>query len=129
MNKNPGPQEVRSERHVAESDAKSINQAVEKESKDRNFIIKALEQLDGLSFPAYKHQIMMHLKKRSTNSETLNLYESLSGTMLYRDQYHIKTALEQNKPEAKQENQITDQTRTNLNVEPVDPPPQKKGLY
>jgi hypothetical protein len=49
--------------------------------------------------------------------------------MLYLDQYHIKTALEQNNPEAKQENQITDQTRTNLNVEPVDPTPQEKGLY
>jgi len=64
VNKNPGPQEVRSDRHVAESDAKSINQAVEKASKDRNFIIKAVEQLDGVAFPAYKHQIMIHLKKR-----------------------------------------------------------------
>lgn len=101
MNKNSGPQEVRSDRHVAESDAKSINQAVEKASKDRTFILKAVEQLDGLAFPAYKHQIMIHLKRRSANSETLNLYESLSGTMLYRDQYHIKTALEQNNPDAK----------------------------
>lgn len=104
MNKNPGPHEVHSNPHVAESDAKSINQAVEKASKDRNFIIKSLEQLDGLAFPAYKHQIMIHLKKRSTNSETLNLYETLSGTMLYRDQYHIKTALEQNNPEANRPN-------------------------
>jgi hypothetical protein len=36
------------------------------------------------------------------------------------DQYHIKTALEQNNSEAKQQNQITDQTRTDLNVEPED---------
>lgn len=99
MNKNPVPPEVRSDRHIAESDAKSINQAVEKANKDRNFILKAVEQLDGLAFPAYKHQIIVHLKKRYTNSETLNLYESLSGTMLYRDQYHIKKALEQNNPE------------------------------
>lgn len=69
---------------------------------------------------------MTHLKKRSTNSETLSLYESLSGTMLYRDRYHIKKALEQNNREAKQENQITDQTRTNLNVEPVDPTHKRK---
>jgi hypothetical protein len=48
------------------------------------------------------------------------LYESLNGTIHYRDQYHIKTALQQNNPEAKQENQITDQTRTNLNVQPID---------
>jgi hypothetical protein len=126
MNKNPDPQEVHSERHVAELNAKPINQAVEKASKDRNFIIKAVEQLDGLEFPAYKHQIIIYLKKKSANSDTLALYESLSGTMLYRDQYHIKTALEQNNPEAKQENQITDQTRTNLNVEPVNPTHKRK---
>jgi hypothetical protein len=34
--------------------------------------------------------------------------------------------LEQYNPEAKQENQITDQTRTNLNVEPVDPTHKRK---
>jgi hypothetical protein len=129
MNKNPEPQEVHSERHFAELNAKSINQAVEKASKDRNFIIKSVERLVGLEFPAYKHQIMTYLKKKSADTETLALYESLNGTMLYRDRYHIKTSLEQNNPEAKEENQITDQMRTNFEYRTCRPDPQEKGLY
>ena len=34
MNKNPGPQEARSDKHVAELDAKSINQAEDLNSLD-----------------------------------------------------------------------------------------------
>ena len=38
---------------------------------------------------------------------------------MYRDQYHVKKAIEQNNSQAKQDNQITDETRTNLEVEKV----------
>ena len=46
--------------------------------------------------------------------------------MLYRDQYHIRKAFEQNNSSTKQENQITDKTRTNLDVPKVDPTHKRK---
>ena len=40
--------------------------------------------------------------------------------MLYRDHYQVKKAIEQNNPKAKNERQVTDETRTNLDVKKVD---------
>ncbi len=117
---------IESEKHISSVDSGSINKAVERASKDRNFILNSVEQLNGLKFPAYKVQIMDFLKKNSATGELLSLFESLNGTMLYRDQYHIKKAIEQNNPEAKQENQITDETRTNLEVEKINPAHKRK---
>lgn len=118
--------EVRSVNHVSTVDTKAINKAVEKASKDRNFISNVVKRLDGLKFPAYKHQIIDFLNKNSSSNEILSLFESLNGTTLYKDQYHIQKAFEQNNPEAKKENQITDQSRTNLKVKPVDPSHKRK---
>jgi hypothetical protein len=64
-------------------------------------------------------QIMDFLKKSSSNDELLSLFETLNGTIVYRDQYHVKKAIEQNNSQAKQDNQITDEARTNLEVEKV----------
>ena len=110
---------IDSEMHISSVDSASVNKAVERASKDRNFILNAVEQLDGLKFPAYKTQIMDFLKKNSARYELLSLFETLNGTIVYRDQYHVKKAIEQNNSQAKQDNQITDETRTNLEVEKV----------
>src|SRR6266540_5181920 len=126
MNKKPVSKEVRSVKHISKLNTKSINKAVEKVSKDRDFISNAVKKLDGLKFPAYKYQIVDFLNKNSTKNETLALFESLNGTILYRDQYHVKKAFEQNNPEAKQESQITDKTRTNLRVKQVNPAHKRK---
>jgi hypothetical protein len=117
---------IDAERHIPAVNSNSINQAVERASKDRNFISKALEQLCGLKFPAYKRQLIEHLKNNSADSETLALFESLNPTMLYRDRYQVKKAFEQNNPEAKNEHQISDETRTNLDVKKVDPVHKRK---
>jgi hypothetical protein len=116
---------VESERHFPNVDSKAINKAVEKASTDRDFISRSVEQLNGLKFPAYKAQILDFVKKNS-DAELLDLFETLNGTILYRDQYHIKKAIEQNNSEAKQENQITDKTRINLNVKKVNPAHRRK---
>ena len=126
MNRNDLSNKIEAERHIPTVDSNSINQAVERAIKDRNFISKALEQLDGLKFPAYKHQIIEHLKNNSADNETLALFESLNATMIYRDHYQIKKALEQNNAEAKIEHQISDETRTNLDVKKVDPAHRRK---
>jgi hypothetical protein len=116
---------VESERHFPSVDSEAINKAVEKASTDRDFISRSVEQLNGLKFPAYKAQILDFVKKNSA-AEVLDLFETLNGTILYRDQYHIKKAIEQNNSEAKQQNQITDETRTNLNTKKVSPTHKRK---
>ena len=50
----------------------------------------------------------------------------MNGTIVYRDQYHVKKAIEQNNSQAKQENQMTDETRTNLEVPKVNPAHKRK---
>jgi hypothetical protein len=113
---------VESERHIPSVDSQAINKAVERASTDRDFISRSVEQL---KFPAYKAQILDFVKKNSA-AEVLDLFETLNGTILYRDQYHIKKAIEQNNSEAKQSHQITDDTRTNLNVKKVNPTHKRK---
>ena len=117
---------IDSERHISSVDSASVNKAVERASKDRNFILNAVKQLNGLKFPAYKTQIMDFLKQSSDNQEMISLFETLNGTIIYRDQYHVKKAIEQNNSQAKQENQITDKTRTNLEVEQINPSHKRK---
>jgi hypothetical protein len=85
-----------------------------------------VEQLNGLKFPVYKAQIMDFLKKGSANDELLSLFETLNGTIVYRDQCHVKKAIEQNNSQAKQESQITDETRTNLEIPKVNPTHKRK---
>ena len=126
MDSNNLSNKIEAERHIPTVNSNSINQAVERASKDRNFISKALEQLGGLKFPAYKRQLIEHLKNNSADSETLALFESLNATMLYRDHYQVKKAFEQNNPEAKNEHQMSDKTRTNLDVKKVDPANKRK---
>ncbi len=75
MNGDDLSDEIESERHVPTVDSNSLNKAVERASGDRNFISKAVEQLDGLKVPAYKHQIIDFLKKKSSNSDLLALIE------------------------------------------------------
>jgi len=126
MDSNDLANKIEVERHIPSLDSNSINEAVERANKDRNFISKAVGQLDGLKFPSYRDQILEHLKNNSASSEILALFESLNATMLYRDQYQIKKALEQNNAAAKQEHQISDETRTNLDVKKVDPQNKRK---
>ena len=126
MDSNDLSNKIETERHIPTVNSNSINQAVETASKDRNFISKALEQLGTLKFPAYKSLMIEHLKNNSAGSKTLALFESLNATMLYRDLYQVKKAFEQNNPEAKMEHQISDETRTNLDVKKVNPAHKRK---
>ena len=126
MDSNDSHDKIESERHIRTVDSDSVNKAVERSSRDKNFILNAVEQLKGLKFPAYGSQITDHLRKNSANDEVLALYLSLNDTTLYRDQYHVTKAFEQNNPSTKQENQMTDETRTNLEVEKVNPTHKRK---
>jgi hypothetical protein len=117
MTSNDLSDKIDSERHVSELDSSAVNEAVEKANVDRNFISKALKQLDEIKFPAYKYQIIDFLRKRKASDKLIPLFITLNGSIKYKDLYQVRNALEQNNSEAKQENQISDNTRNNLAIE------------
>ncbi len=53
MDSNDSHDKIESERHIRTVDSDSVNKAVERSSRDKNFILNAVEQLKGLNFPAY----------------------------------------------------------------------------
>jgi len=113
-------------RHTAENDHQSAHNAVNKASKDANFISQVVEQLDTLKFPAYKHQILGFIQDKSSDENAIGLLKSLNGTVLFQDKYDVKQGLEQENSESKQENQISDNTRKNLEVQHPDQTQRRK---
>ena len=111
---------VESVRHLSTVDTESVNESILRANSDRTFISNAVDQLKGLRFPAYKVELTDYLKKKSAKNDVISLFESLTDDRLYKDLYHVKKAIEQNNPDAKQDNQMSDSTRKNLVVEKAD---------
>ena len=106
--------------HKAERDRTTIHRAVDKASKDKNFITKAIEQLESMKFPAFKYQILDYATRNSADDEVISLFQSLDDNMQYHSIYKLQKALEQENTDAKQENQISDETRENLSIQKAD---------
>ena len=104
---------ISSERHEPTHDANSINQSTEKASKDANFIIHALGYLNTMGFPAYKNNILDHVRKGTADSNVIALFQGLDGYIKFKDLYLVQKALEVNNTEEKTDYQITDETRNN----------------
>ena len=113
-------------RNTAENNHESVHNAVKKASKDSNFISQVVEQLDTLKFPAYKRQILSFIQNKSSDENVIGLLKSLNDTVLFQDKYDIKQGLEQENSESKQQNQISDKTRTNLEVQHEDKTQKRK---
>ena len=113
-------------RHTAENDQESLHNAVNKASKDSNFISQVVEQLDTLKFPAYKHQILSFIQSKTSDEDVLGLLKSLNDRVLFRDKYDVKQGLEQENSELKQQYQISDNTRKNLEVQHPDETQKRK---
>ena len=111
-------------KHLPAYDATRINRAVEKAATNPDFVNRAVVQLTGLTFPAFKHSIIDHVRSiASTNDDNkgeqddiVALFENLDGYIQYRDQYHVQKALEENIPSKKKDYQITDNTRESPNM-------------
>jgi hypothetical protein len=105
-------------KHMPTHDGTRINHAVEKAARNPEFLNRALAQLAGLRFPAFKNNIIDHVKSINTHDEedVVALFESLDGYIQYRDEYHVQKAIEENVPAKKRDNQITDNTRENPDV-------------
>ena len=103
-------------KHSSTYDTNAINQAVEKASRDPSFITDSVQLLKGIQFPAYKHDILTHIKSTTNDLEVISLFESLDGYIQYKDQYHVQKALEENNSEKKKMHQISDATRQGQEV-------------
>ncbi len=107
---------IESSKHVSSFNTVSINQAVERAIKDDKFINEAIKSIESLKFPAYKNDIIYHLKNENADKEIVSLFESLDGYIQYKDTYHVRKSIDQNIPKKKLSNQIRDQKRQNLDV-------------
>jgi hypothetical protein len=111
-------------KHMPAYDTTRINRAVERAAGNPDFVNRAVAQLQGLTFPAFKHNIIDHVKRindASNNNDKeqediIALFESLDGYILFRDPYHLQKALGENISTMKKDHQITDDTRQSPNV-------------
>ena len=109
---------IDSAKHMPTHDVDRINYAVEKAARNPEFVNRALAQLAGLRFPAFKNNIIDHVKSINTpeKQDVVALFESLDGYTQFRDEYHVQKAIEENVPAKKKDYQITDNTRENPDV-------------
>jgi hypothetical protein len=107
--------DISSARHRPTADSERISRATERVAAgDNAFVDRAVGQLEGLQFPAFKFKILEHVK---SEPEVSALFEGLDGNMEYKDAYHVRKAIEGNAPQNKTRNQITDETRINPNFQ------------
>jgi hypothetical protein len=112
-------------KHTPTHDATRTNRAVEKAARNPEFVNRALVQLAGLTFPAFKHNIIDHVKSIKTpdnnnnnndDDDIIALFESLDGYIQFRDPYHVQKAFEENIPVKKRDYEMTDKTREGPDV-------------
>jgi len=108
-------------KHMPAYDASRINRAIERAARDPDFVNDAVAQLAGLTFPAFKHNILDHMRKINVDKgeeaeDVVALFESLDGYIQFRDQYHVQKAFEENIPAKKKDYQITDNKRESPDV-------------
>jgi hypothetical protein len=110
-------------KHMPAYDTSRINRAVERAASNPDFVSHAMAQLAGLTFPAFKHSIIDHVRsinntgdKEQEDDDMVALFESLDGYIQFRDPYHVQKAIEENIPSKKKAYQITDNTRKSPDV-------------
>jgi hypothetical protein len=113
MNKDISKDSIRAAIHKPTYDSESLNRAMARAITDENFLNSSINLLKGLRFPALKGAIIKHISKTTSDPDILTLFQNLDGYIQFKDQYHIRKAIEENDPKKKVENQITDETREN----------------
>lgn len=110
-------------KHMPTHDTTRINRAIERAARDPDFVNRAVGELAGLTFPAFKHNILDHIRTLNANNnqqekkeDVVALFESLDGYIQFRDQYHVLKAFEENIPAKKKHYQISDSTRESPDV-------------
>jgi hypothetical protein len=108
-------------KHMPTYDTKRINRVVERAASSPDFVSHAVAKLAGLAFPAFKHNIIDHVRSINTDDDEeqddiVVLFESLNGYIQFRDPYHVQKAIEENIPSKKKDYQISDNTRESPDV-------------
>jgi hypothetical protein len=108
-------------KHMPTYDTKRINRVVERAASSPDFVSHAVAKLAGLAFPAFKHNIIDHVRSINTDDDEeqddiVVLFESLNGYIQFRDPYHVQKAIEENIPSKKKDYQISDKTRESPDV-------------
>lgn len=116
--KDTSKESIDAAKHMSPQNGTRINRAIEKAARNPDFVNRALAQLAGLRFPAFKNNIVDHVKSTNMDKEEdiVALFESLDGYIEYRDEYHVQKAIEENVPAKKKDYQITDSTRESPDV-------------
>ena len=119
--KDRAKESIDASKHVPAYDATRINRVLERAARNPDFVNRAIAQLEGLTFPAFKHNIIDHVRSINTHNDEkqddiIALFESLDGYIHFRDPYHVQKAFEENIPSKKKDYQITDKTRESPDV-------------
>ena len=113
MTKDVSKDSIRAARHKPTYDSESLNRAMERAITDENFLDSSINLLKGLRFPALKGIIVNYVSNATNDPDILSLFQNLDGYIQFKDQYHVRKAIEENDPKKKMANQITDETREN----------------
>jgi len=105
--------EIGLSRHKPIANPTAISNAMERVTRDKDFLNRALESIEAVQFPVYKNESIDYLKKATniTDNDVLSLFESR-----YDNVEHIRRAVEQNSPGKKVDSQISQEKRENLDV-------------
>ena len=112
-NENISENTVIAERHEPKYDSKSLNREMERAITDEDFLDSCMNLLRNMKFPAFKADIVSYIKKATNDDDVISLSEILDGYIEFKDQYHVRKAIEENDPKKKTANQITNGTRNN----------------
>lgn len=64
--------------HLSKFNAEKINHVVERVARgDDQFTDQAIDQLQDLQFPAFKHKMLEHVRRKIRDQDILGLFESL----------------------------------------------------
>ena len=108
--------------HKPAHNSDSINRALERAISDEQFLNSAIKLLlkdddrRRMQFPAFKKNILDHVRGITKDTDIISLFESLDGYIKFKDAYHVQKALEENIPAKKTAHQITDKTREHPNA-------------
>lgn len=119
--KDKAKESIDATKHMPTYDTARINRVIERAASSPDFVSHAVAKLSGLAFPAFKHNIIEHVKSINIDNDEeqddiVALFESLDGYIQFLDPYHVQKSIEENIPSKKKDYQITDNIRKSPDV-------------
>jgi hypothetical protein len=84
---------------------------MERAITDENFLDSSMNLLRGLKFPALKGAIVNYVSNATNDQDIVSLFQNLDRYTQFKDQDHVRMAIEENNPNKRTANQITNETR------------------